>query len=178
MNLTSSEGPLRFAIVGPEGLYTDSSYWWKSVAKLEILGTAQYALAVDSSPTGVNFTVDGASHTTSWLGIYGDGSSVSLVMPETHDGYVWFHWLEDGDTNRTKTIVLTGDTTLTGVFRFLADLNGDGTINIHDIVIAALGFGSKPGDPNWNPIADIRQDGIINIIDLVMVAIHFGETYP
>lgn len=37
-------------------------------------------------------------------------------MPETHDGYIWSHWLEDGDTSRTKTITLLGTTTWTGVF--------------------------------------------------------------
>jgi len=35
-------------------------------------------------------------------------------MPETHDEYVWSHWLEDGDTNRRKTITLP-DTTWTVV---------------------------------------------------------------
>jgi len=34
----------------------------------------------------------------------------TLIMPETHNGYVWSHWLEDGDTNRIKTITLQGTT--------------------------------------------------------------------
>jgi hypothetical protein len=37
LNLTSG-GPLRFAIVGPEGLCTNSTYWVQKVVKLEILG--------------------------------------------------------------------------------------------------------------------------------------------
>ena len=119
MNLSSSDGPLRFAIVGSEGLYTDSSYWWKQVVKLEILGTAQYTLAVDSSPTGVNFTVNGTSCTTSWSGIYNDGSSVSLVMPEIHTvggaRYYWNHW-SDGNASRSRTVTITEDTTLTAYY--------------------------------------------------------------
>jgi hypothetical protein len=35
--ILTSGGPLRFAIVGPEGLYTPSAYWVKSVVKLQIL---------------------------------------------------------------------------------------------------------------------------------------------
>lgn len=35
MNLTSG-GPLRFAIVGPEGLCTDSVYWVQHVVKMEV----------------------------------------------------------------------------------------------------------------------------------------------
>jgi parallel beta-helix repeat protein len=58
------------------------------------------------------------------------------------------------------------------------DVNNDGLIDIVDIVFIALAFGSKPGDPNWNPYADLNQDGIVDIVDIVMIAIHFGETYP
>ena len=56
------------------------------------------------------------------------------------------------------------------------DVNGDGIVNIVDIVIVALAFGSLPEDPYWNSIADLNQDGIIDIVDIVFVAIHFGET--
>lgn len=55
------------------------------------------------------------------------------------------------------------------------DINGDGSVDISDITIAAIAFGSRPGDPNWNPIADVCQDGIIDIFDLVTIAIHYGE---
>jgi len=58
------------------------------------------------------------------------------------------------------------------------DLNDDGKITITDIVICALAFGSKPGDPKWNPDVDLNQDGKVTITDIVMIAIHFGEIYP
>jgi len=35
-NLTSFDGPLRLAIVGPEGLATDSKYWVKQVVRVEV----------------------------------------------------------------------------------------------------------------------------------------------
>jgi len=56
------------------------------------------------------------------------------------------------------------------------DINADGIIDIFDITIVALAFGSKPGDSNWNPVADINNDGIVDIFDIVVVALHFGET--
>jgi hypothetical protein len=56
-----------------------------------------------------------------------------------------------------------------------SDINDDGIVDIVDIVIVALAFGSEPGDPNWNPYADLNQDGLIDIVDLVIIAIHFGE---
>ena len=56
------------------------------------------------------------------------------------------------------------------------DINADGIIDIFDITIVALAFGSKPGDSNWNPVADINNDGTVDIFDIVVVALHFGET--
>ncbi len=59
----------------------------------------------------------------------------------------------------------------------IGDLNGDGVINILDILIAATAFGSEPGDPNWDPRADISEPwNVINILDIVKIAVHFGET--
>ncbi|MFQ5999164.1 MAG: CARDB domain-containing protein [Candidatus Bathyarchaeia archaeon] len=61
--------------------------------------------------------------------------------------------------------------------KMFGDINGDGIIDIVDIVIVALAFGAKPGDPNWNPDADLRPEwGLIDIVDMVYVAIRFGDT--
>ncbi len=56
------------------------------------------------------------------------------------------------------------------------DLNNDGTINILDISIVALAFGTKPGEDNWNEIADLNNDQIINILDISTIAMDFGKT--
>jgi parallel beta-helix repeat protein len=56
------------------------------------------------------------------------------------------------------------------------DLNGDGAVNIVDISIVAKAFGSKTGDPNWNPTADLNKDGIANILDITLVAKDYGKT--
>ena len=58
----------------------------------------------------------------------------------------------------------------------LTDLNADGTINILDITIVAIAFGSRPESPGWNFIADLDQNGVINIIDITKVAKDFGKT--
>jgi hypothetical protein len=50
-----------------------------------------------------------------------------------------------------------------------------GVVNILDIVIVAIAFGAKVGDPNWNPNADIGNDGRVNILDVVVIALHFGD---
>jgi hypothetical protein len=41
LNLSSSDGPLRVAIVGPEGLCTNSTFWVKQVVRLELYPNLQ-----------------------------------------------------------------------------------------------------------------------------------------
>jgi thermitase len=62
------------------------------------------------------------------------------------------------------------------VIGLLGDLNNDGTVNIIDVVIVTGVYGSKKGEPDWNPQADIVPDNVINIIDLVKVTANYGRT--
>ena len=61
----------------------------------------------------------------------------------------------------------------------IADVNDDALVDIVDIVIIALAFGSQPGDDNWDPRADIAEAyDLIDIVDIVKCAIDFGASYP
>jgi hypothetical protein len=63
--------------------------------------------------------------------------------------------------------------------KMIGDVNGDGKIDICDITSASTCYGSKEGDPNWNPDADVApQWGVINIYDLVTIASRYGSTCP
>jgi len=55
------------------------------------------------------------------------------------------------------------------------DVDGNGIVNILDILAIAVAFGTSPGDPKWNPQADVDDNDIINILDILLVAVHFGE---
>ena len=48
-----------------------------------------------------------------------------------------------------------------------ADVNGDGVVNILDLVMVAQGLGTD------NPKADVNGDGVVNVFDLVFVANQF-----
>jgi len=53
-----------------------------------------------------------------------------------------------------------------------ADLNGDGVVNIQDLVLVAMHIGEIP-DATLSPNPDVNNDGVINILDLVLVATKF-----
>jgi hypothetical protein len=60
--------------------------------------------------------------------------------------------------------------------RLMFDVNGDDKIDGKDISMAALAFGTVPGDPRWNPDVDLNQDGKNDGKDLTLVAGHFGSS--
>lgn len=51
------------------------------------------------------------------------------------------------------------------------DVNGDGVINVIDLVLVITNFGSTNPDP---PAADVNGDGIVNVVDLLAVLTNFG----
>jgi outer membrane protein assembly factor BamB len=53
------------------------------------------------------------------------------------------------------------------------DVNGDGVVNVLDMVLVRLQLG-ETGSPGWIP-EDVTADGTINILDLVRVRLHIGE---
>lgn len=75
-----------------------------------------HEISINSSPlTGIPFTVNGTPQSTpyaAWLieGYY------AVAMPEEHGGYVWSHWLKDGDINRARTISLSDTKTYTAIY--------------------------------------------------------------
>lgn len=57
------------------------------------------------------------------------------------------------------------------------DINGDGKVNLQDLVLLAYSYGSRQGDAKWNPNADIKGDGVVDLADLVLLANHYGQHY-
>ena len=57
------------------------------------------------------------------------------------------------------------------------DYNGDGKIEMFDVAIAAMHFGSYDGDPRYDPMLDFNQDGKIDIFDVALPAMNFGVCY-
>jgi hypothetical protein len=59
----------------------------------------------------------------------------------------------------------------------IGDVNGDGTVDVYDLTLAAVSFASNVGDPEYDERADINHDGTVDIYDLILIGKHFGEHY-
>ena len=58
------------------------------------------------------------------------------------------------------------------------DINMDFYVNGKDGTLLGTAFGTKPGDPAWNPAADINHDGFVNAKDAVKIGTQFGYPGP
>jgi hypothetical protein len=58
----------------------------------------------------------------------------------------------------------------------LGDVNGDGKVDMGDVVTVLKAMFSTPGSPNWNPACDLEQNKKIDMGDVVIVLSNFGET--
>ncbi len=82
-------------------------------------------------------------------------------------------WVTDsvGRTGFTSHLVQVLNST--GVKTY--DVNGDGVIDLKDVFRVGKAYGSRPGDPKWDPACDFNHDNIIDLKDYYPVCKHYGE---
>lgn len=94
---------------------------------------------------------------------------ITLTWP---DGSITARWLRVTTRATAATGLASDDVFLFG--NLPADASGNGLVNIGDLAVLALEFGSV-GDEIL--LSDFNRDGIVNIGDLSVLAPKFGSTY-
>jgi hypothetical protein len=142
---------------------------------------------IDVSTILLNDTVPVDLDAPTAIGDY-DEDGVADLMAKFNRTQVVEYMLSENIEFGNVTLTLTGklydDTqfeasSIIKVSALAGDANCDGKTNILDIVQAAASYGSKEGDPNWNPNANFASPyNRIDILDIVTIASHYGKTYP
>jgi hypothetical protein len=76
--------------------------------------------------------------------------------------------------NETNNILVGGSFKV----RFMGDVNGDGKVDLKDVYVISLAFGSYPGHPKWNPVADVNRDNKVDLKDVYIVTRNYGKVCP
>jgi len=159
INIANTTDP-NFAIGGTNGtigifanITADASFDWVYIQ----IYYNESALSVNETTLRMHY----------WNSTLGNWTVISNSGVNTVANYVW--------ANVTHLTVFTG---IGERARIVGDVNGDGIVDVFDLIKVAIAFGSKPSDPNWNPNADLNNDNLIDVFDLIKVAIHFGEKAP
>jgi len=120
---------------------------------------------------------DGKNHTTTTLP---SGDSTTLTLTWNTAGVAKGNYTITAEATQLPDETDLDDNTLTDGWVFVTipgDVNGDKIVNIKDAVLLGVAFGSKQGEPTYNPNADINSDGYINIKDAVIQGANFGKSW-
>ncbi len=63
-------------------------------------------------------------------------------------------------------------------FTYTGDVNGDGSVDVVDLLYFVDAFGTAPGDAKWNPACDFNNDGSVDVVDLLDLVFNFGLSVP
>ncbi len=60
--------------------------------------------------------------------------------------------------------------------KILGDVDGDGVVGASDLFALSKSYGSKPGNPNWNPNCDFNGDNKVDASDFLDLNRNYGKT--
>jgi hypothetical protein len=106
-------------------------------------------------------------------------SSVASVIAYPPAGWKLKKWIIDffyeAPAYNPLYIEIGYDRLVIAQFKSVYDVNDDGVIDLKDVFLVGRAYGSRPGDPRWNPVCDFNHDGIIDLKDYFPVCKHYGE---
>ena len=71
--------------------------------------------------------------------------------------------------------MVTQDVTVTVAAKLAGDVNGDGHVNVTDVLYLAASWGKCQGDAAYDVRCDLNNDGCVDVADLLALAQSFGQ---
>ena len=71
-----------------------------------------------------------------------------------------------------------GHFTLPPALLYIGDINMDNRIDLIDLALISLAYGTAPGDEHWDPRADVNSDYRVDIADLNILSENYGKSTP
>ena len=76
---------------------------------------------------------------------------------------------------KKKTAVnITGNSTYNITLQN-GDADGNNQVNLFDYVVLDMAYGTRPGDPGWNPMADLDGGNTVDSYDYMVIDMNFGS---
>jgi hypothetical protein len=144
-----------------------------------------YVIARNMGNISETFTVSAYIDDTVLLGTItvtdlSPATNVTLTFYWDTTGLPYCHWHSlSANASFVPYEIDTTNNLLSGPqikIKIWGDINGDGTVNLSDIVLLANAYNSTVGDPRYNSEADLDNDGKVSLTDLVTCALYYNHS--
>lgn len=128
--------------------------------------------------------ISGSPFTMSYVSGSNTGGAIYSYTASLSEGTDYTHYFDAKDSTGIQAVAASAIPTPTVFFNapdvtsaagVSIDLDGSGRIDGFDLGRIGMAYGSKAGDPNWNPDADLNGDGLIDGSDLTLFGSDFGS---
>ena len=187
------EGVDWYPLMAPWGLEADVAIISVTLSTTEVYAGEMVNVTVVAENQGTvreNFNVT-ASYENTTLGILGTiGTQEVTMLAPGRNVTLTFNWNTTdvqscaNYTIKAEASVVPGESDIadniytdgTVKVKLLGDINEDGVIDVEDLVIVAVAWGSYPGHERWNPRTDLNRDYFVDVEDLAIVGRNIGKT--
>jgi len=121
-------------------------------------------------------TIDSPTGTTSTTKVYCGIRGEPMAIYTVNGTLTWSY--NASTTTLTLNVTHASPTRILVYWKFPGDTDSDGDVDIYDLYILAVAYGSHVEQPNYNSDSDIDGNNHVNSDDLCILTEDYGELKP